>query len=215
MMENKSVEVRYHMLRPRQIVARRKACPAAYIPIGTIEWHGVHNPVGADGLQAEGIAIRCAQKVGGVVFPPLYYGESRLEALIDSNPQTVEAVSEITELSPDNWGVEKMPLTPPEQALAYNRLLMNILAEVECLGFDVGVIVAGHYPLVDHARGGPAVQPEAIWQHPADAYVGFHRLLDRQSEVPQRRRSRRSVGDIAHNGVASGVSGPRRIAGQR
>ena len=31
-------EVFYHMLRPAQIVARRKECPVAYVPIGTIEW---------------------------------------------------------------------------------------------------------------------------------------------------------------------------------
>ena len=49
-------EVRYHMLRPDQVVARRQACPVAYIPIGTLEWHGVHNPLGADTLQAEGLA---------------------------------------------------------------------------------------------------------------------------------------------------------------
>jgi creatinine amidohydrolase len=70
-------EVRYHMLRPAQIVERRPACPVAYIPIGTIEWHGVHNPLGSDTLQAEGLAVLCAQKEGGLVFPPLYYGESR------------------------------------------------------------------------------------------------------------------------------------------
>ena len=49
-------EVRYHMLRPGQIAERRDAYPVAYIPIGTIEWHGLHNPVGADTLQAEGLA---------------------------------------------------------------------------------------------------------------------------------------------------------------
>jgi creatinine amidohydrolase len=145
-------EVRYQMLRPLQIVERRKAFPAVYIPIGTLEWHGVQNPVGADALQSEGIAMKCAQKGGGLVFPTLYYGEPRLEALIDSNPQTVETVSEQMEISPDNWGVEKMPLSPPEQALHYNRLLMQILAQAECLGFEVAVIVVGHYPLIDHAR---------------------------------------------------------------
>jgi hypothetical protein len=29
--------VRYERLRPGQIVARRSACPVAYLPIGTIE----------------------------------------------------------------------------------------------------------------------------------------------------------------------------------
>lgn len=50
-MEN---EVRYRLCRPEQIVARREACPVAYVPIGTLEWRGPHNPVGLDTLQAEG-----------------------------------------------------------------------------------------------------------------------------------------------------------------
>jgi creatinine amidohydrolase len=37
-----SDEVRYHMLRPEQIVKRRKECPIAYVPIGTIEWPAWH-----------------------------------------------------------------------------------------------------------------------------------------------------------------------------
>ena len=37
------MEVRYHMLRPAQIVARRKECPVAYVPIGTIEASGDPN----------------------------------------------------------------------------------------------------------------------------------------------------------------------------
>ena len=78
-------EVRYWMLRPRQIVERRSACPAAYVPLGTLEWQGLHNPVGADTLQAEGLAVLCARKGGGVVFPPLYYGENRLESLMEAN----------------------------------------------------------------------------------------------------------------------------------
>jgi len=96
-------EVYYHMLRPDQIVARRKACPVVYIPIGTIEWHGVHNPVGADTLQAEGVALLCAQKGGGLVFPSLYYGESRLEALMEANARDRDLIAERMELSPDNF----------------------------------------------------------------------------------------------------------------
>src|SRR5690625_211651 len=70
-------EVRYHYLRPKQIIEKRKEFPVAYIPIGTIEWHGVHMPTGADGIQAEGLAELCARKGGGLVFPTLYYGERR------------------------------------------------------------------------------------------------------------------------------------------
>jgi creatinine amidohydrolase len=145
-------EVRYHMLRPGQIVTRREECPVAYIPIGTLEWHGLHNPVGADTLQAEGLALLCAQRGGGLVFPPLYYGESRLEALMEANARDRETIAEEMGLSPDNFLPERQPFTATEQALNYQKLLLHVLAEAESLGFEVGVLVAGHYPLIDHAR---------------------------------------------------------------
>ena len=145
-------EVRYHMLRPAQIVARRKACPVVYIPIGTIEWHGQQNPLGADTIQAEGLAILCAQKGGGLAFPPLYFGESRVESLMEANSQDREKIVEKMELPPDNFLPERHPFTATEQMLNYHKLLIHILAEAESLGFKVGAIVAGHYPLVDYAR---------------------------------------------------------------
>ncbi len=145
-------EVRYQLLRPAQIVARRKECPVAYIPIGTLEWHGVHNPVGADTLQAEGLAIMCAQKGGGLVFPPLYYGESRLEALMEANAGDRDLIAKAMELAPENFTPERQPFSATEQALNYQKLLLHVLAEAETLGFKVGVLVAGHYPLIDHAR---------------------------------------------------------------
>jgi len=150
-------EVRYQMLRPDQIVARRNDCPIAYIPIGTLEWHGRHNPVGADSLQAEGIAIRCAQRGGGLAFPPLYYGESRVESLMEANAPDRRHIAAAMELDPDNFLPERMPFTATEQVLNYVKLLLHILAEVESLGFRVGVIVAGHYPLIDHARAAAAL----------------------------------------------------------
>lgn len=145
-------EVRYHMLRPAQVVARRRECPVIYIPIGTIEWHGVHNPLGADTLQAEGLAIMCAQQGGGLVFPPLYFGESRLEALMEANARDRTEIAAQMDLPPENFTAERQPFSATEQAVNYHKLLIHILAEAETLGFKVGVLVAGHYPLIDHAR---------------------------------------------------------------
>ena len=145
-------EVRYERLRPAQIVAARQACPVVYVPIGTLEWHGVHNPVGADTLQAEGLALRCAQQGGGLVFPPLYYGESRLEALMEANARDREQIAGQMALSPDNFTAERQPFSATEQALNYHKLLLHILVEAETLGFELGVLVPGHYPLIDHAR---------------------------------------------------------------
>lgn len=146
------VEVRYQMLRPAQVVERRKACPVAYIPIGTLEWHGVHNPLGADTLQAEGLALMCAREGGGLVFPPLYYGESRSEALMEVVAADRDRIADLMGLPADNFLPDRQPFSATQQTHQYSRLLMHILAEVETLGFELGVLVAGHYPLIDHAR---------------------------------------------------------------
>jgi len=145
-------EVRYHRLRPAQAVARRKACPVAYVPLGTLEWHGPHNPLGADGLQAEGLAEVCARTGGGLVFPTLYYGESRVTSLVDSAPASREAIAREMDLPAENFLPERQPFSATDQALAYHRLLVHVLAEMQSLGFRVAVLVAGHYPLVDLAR---------------------------------------------------------------
>jgi len=150
-------EVRYHMLRPRQIVERRKAFPVVYIPIGNLEWHGLHDPVGTDTLQAEGLAILCARKGGGLVFPPLYYGESRAESLMEATARDREEIARLMDLDPENFSPQGQPFTPTEQVLNYQRLLLHILAEAESLGFKVGVLVAGHYPLIDHARAAAVI----------------------------------------------------------
>lgn len=156
-------EVRYEMLRPGEIARRRKACPVVYIPIGTLEWHGVHNPVGADTLQAEGLAHLCARKGGGLVFPPLYYGESRVESLMESGAPDRDQIAAGYDLAPDNFLPERHPFGATEQVLAYQRLLLHILAEAESLGFEVGVLVAGHYPLIDHARAAVLLFNQRRW----------------------------------------------------
>ena len=145
-------EVRYHMMRPAHVRARRTETPVVYIPIGTLEWHGPHNPIGADSLQAEGLAIECARKGGGLVFPPLYYGESRVESLMEANAADRDKIAEQMGLDPDNFLPENMPHSAWEQTGNYHNLLLHILAEAQSLGFKLGVLVAGHYPLIDHAQ---------------------------------------------------------------
>jgi len=150
--DDMEAEVRYHMMRPGQIAERRLSYPVVYIPVGTLEWHGLHNPTGADTLQAEGLAILCARRGGGLVFPPLYFGESRLESLMDANAPDQAEIAREMGLDPDNFRPERMPFSAMEQSLNYEKLLLHILAEAMSLGFKLGVIVGGHYPLIDHAR---------------------------------------------------------------
>jgi len=150
-------EVRYQLLRPAEAVERRLACPVVYIPIGTLEWHGVHNPLGADTLQAEHLAIICARKGGGLVFPPLYYGESRLEGLMESNAGDKDEIAELMSLDSENFQPGCFIYSEQEQNENYQRLLLHILNQAETLGFKVAVLLAGHYPLIDHARAAAVI----------------------------------------------------------
>ncbi len=145
-------EVRYERLRPRAIVAAREACPAAYLPIGTIEWHGLHNPVGLDAIKAHALSVRCAQAGGGLVFPPLWYGESRSEGLMESGAADRLDIAKEMKLPPSNFEPARFRFDAQAQYENYQRLLLHCLAEIQSLGFKVIVLLLGHYPLIDHAR---------------------------------------------------------------
>ncbi|MBM4048176.1 MAG: creatininase family protein, partial [Planctomycetes bacterium] len=159
-------EVRYEWLRPAQIVEARQACPVAYVPIGTIEWHGVHNPIGLDTLKIHALCIRCAQQGGGLVFPPLFYGENREEALMEANYARAKEIAEAMGLPPENFAPGYMKRSAAEQNAAYHQLLLHILREAQSLGFKVVVLAAGHYPLIDHARAAACVFHQEQRQNP-------------------------------------------------
>ena len=67
-------EVRLERLRPREVEQARKDCPTLFQPLGTIEWHGLHNLVGLDAVKAHHLCVRAAQRGGGLVAPPLFGG---------------------------------------------------------------------------------------------------------------------------------------------
>lgn len=62
------------LLRPAQIAAEMARCPRVWLPLGTIEYHSHHLPVGLDGLQAHGLCLDAAEIAGGLVYPPLWWG---------------------------------------------------------------------------------------------------------------------------------------------
>lgn len=51
-----------------------------FLPIGTLEPHGRHLPVGTDTLCARAVSIELAKRLSGIVAPPLGYGLTNLLA---------------------------------------------------------------------------------------------------------------------------------------
>ena len=116
-------EVRLEFLRPKEINEAQAKCATIFQPLGTIEWHGVHNVVGVDSVKAHALCIRAAQMVGGVVCPPLYGGVGGL-----NQPHTF--------------------IMDPENNI-FSRLLRpwleQLCREMARDGFRAIIILTGHY----------------------------------------------------------------------
>ena len=93
-----SVWGHYAMLRPGQIEAIREYAPIAYIPWGALEWHSYQNPIGLDGLKAEGLCAALAEATGGIVLPPVYVGTDTIKPFkgfkhtLDHRAETVRSL---------------------------------------------------------------------------------------------------------------------------
>jgi len=74
-------KVLYSELTPKEFRERIAQAPIAYLPLGTLEWHGEHLPLGADGLQSQGFFIELAKEIGGIVLPMLFLGPDRKEVV--------------------------------------------------------------------------------------------------------------------------------------
>jgi len=109
------------LLRPHEIRDLLAARPLVYMPLGTIEWHAEHLPVGLDALTAHGICLRAAARSGGLVYPPLHYGTGGGHGLY---PWTVmlDGTAEIA------------------------GLLRKTLARLQDFGVERTVLFSGHFP---------------------------------------------------------------------
>ena len=82
----------YEELTPSAFLQRIKQAPIAYLPLGTLEWHGPHLPLGSDGLQSRGLFAQLAQEAGGIVLPMLFVG-----------PDLTRTVDGFTYIGMDSW----------------------------------------------------------------------------------------------------------------
>ncbi len=53
----------------------------AFLPLGTIEWHGEHLPIESDLMVAQRICELLSKKFGGYLLPPIYLGTDQTERI--------------------------------------------------------------------------------------------------------------------------------------
>ena len=154
--------VEYQYLRPRAMVERRDAMPVAYMGLGVLEWHGLHNVFGLDVIKANEILCRIAGKLGGVVMPPQYWGDHRADycelQFTESFPlDFAEPENKFDHTVPISklYGVPKESFEKDaEHSLKYGgwelweKLMVRTMFQIEALGFKAIVLFPGHFPMI-------------------------------------------------------------------
>ena len=133
-------EFRLAYLRPGQIRGRLEAASVVFIPVGPLEWHGPHMPYGTDAINATRTAEEVCRRVGGVVWPTVFFGTER-----ERRPEQLESLG----FPRDRYVVgmdfpaNSMPSSYcPEEVLAV--LVREVLREVRAIGAGLAVLVNGH-----------------------------------------------------------------------
>lgn len=111
---------RYEELRPDQLEALVAEAPIAHWPLGLLEHHGWHLPIGFDGLKAERTCRRLATRTGGALLPTMWWG--------------------------GGGGHDVFKWTHYQSEKAIAAMLAATSRQLLTYGFRVLVLMAGHYP---------------------------------------------------------------------
>ena len=111
--------LQFERMHPGELEQLVRERPLAWVPVGALEWHGRHLPVGLDPIKAHALCLRCAERAGGVVMPPHY-------------------VSILGLFFP--WTFKYSPAT-------FSSVINGTLRALHGNGFKVIFLITGHYPV--------------------------------------------------------------------
>ncbi len=129
-----NIKTSYEEMYPEEFKSILNTNPIAYLPLGSMEYHGYHNVLGLDSLKAWKICQLAAVKIGGIVFPPLYLG-------VDAWP----------DIDLQKYPNKQFDCYHPDAKL-YQEVLENYFYRMVRIGFKKIFVLAGHYPDTDVAK---------------------------------------------------------------
>jgi creatinine amidohydrolase/Fe(II)-dependent formamide hydrolase-like protein len=184
-------EVRFDLMVPSTIVARRDACNLAYLPVGSLEWHGPHMPFGTDYLTVTHLSQEAARRFGGVVFPPIYYGDVRYilqECRVEwrkayaKDMQVPESYASAFPLQNNDGSPghecptqpedgtpasEPLPFSFKEQEKAFVHFIARAMLSIHLYGFRNILVMPGHGPNPGYCRKAEEVYRQNILRRTA------------------------------------------------
>ncbi len=133
-------KVRYTELLPNEFRKRLADKPIAYLPLGTLEWHGEHLPLGSDAIISEGLMVEAARRLGGIVLPSIHLGPDR--SIMTKEHGQLQGMDFVASSSPNRqldgncyWVSDEF----------FNSLIDVILEQIRRTGFKA-VFADGHGP---------------------------------------------------------------------
>lgn len=128
-------------MKPGEIDEMLKKAPIVYIPWGSLEWHGVQNPIGLDTIKVYHLCLRAAEKTGGVVHPPIYCGFQTMKTHAGFK-KTIEVAKDVVQ-----------------------NLAREYFEQLYDEGFRIFVVMMGHYG-AKHVEALREVAKEFTDKHP-------------------------------------------------
>lgn len=111
----------YAELRPDELREIVDTNPVALWPLGLLEHHGWHLPVGYDGIKAERILQRLGARIGGAILPTMWWGGGGGHGVF-------------------SW-------THYQSTTSVGDIIATTASQLAHYGFHVVVLLAGHGPL--------------------------------------------------------------------
>lgn len=128
--------VLYEELTPSAFRQKLDHAPVAYLPLGTLEYHGEHLPLGTDALHSKGFFMSVARDYGGIVMPMFFLGPSWYTG------QPIDSMIAIhCTPSPETGSCYWIPDS------VYHLVLEQQFSLLSQTGFEV-VVVHGHAPSI-------------------------------------------------------------------
>lgn len=136
-------KVMYSELNPEEFRRRIQKAPIAYLPLGTLEWHGEHLPLGADGIQSQGFFEILARKVGGIVLPMLFLGPDRAKTVDGRELYGMDFCTNSSDKAYQDQQLAGSAYRVPDEL--FMAVLDAVMKQLARAGFSI-VVAHGHGP---------------------------------------------------------------------